>query len=180
MDKLIDELKKPEYLSLSDQEAADALNAKTVVVRRLVPCASIIQHATTHRYRSKLELAQRNPSHQCQGVAIDILSYIDSPKTENVDMDLPETRQMLGALVACEFTTQDVVNDLAELADQTVKWVEASGVGRQSAGTVRTARDEISGLTARKASLMKSASDRWNLFCKKVDSLQLDDQDPVL
>ena len=31
---LINELRKPEYQGLSDQDAADAINAKTVVARR--------------------------------------------------------------------------------------------------------------------------------------------------
>lgn len=33
-DPLVDELRKPEYASLDDQEAADAINAKTVTYRR--------------------------------------------------------------------------------------------------------------------------------------------------
>ena len=42
---LIDELKKPEYQGLTDQQAADAINAKTVVVRSPVPADKEIGRA---------------------------------------------------------------------------------------------------------------------------------------
>jgi hypothetical protein len=140
---LIDELKKPEHLSLSDQAAADLLNALTVQVRRMVPTSEIIQHATQHRYRSKLELAKLDPLSPCRDIAIDILAYIDSPKTSNVDMDLPETKQMLGAVVACGFASQETVGKLEALANITIKWTESVGLGSVDAQLIARLRERI-------------------------------------
>ena len=86
MDALIAELSKPEYSELSDQQAADAINAMTVKTRQLVHCSEIIRHATIYGYRHKLTKAASNDAHPCQGLAIDILAYIDSSKTQAVDM----------------------------------------------------------------------------------------------
>jgi hypothetical protein len=142
---LIDELRKPAYQGLSDQAAADLLNALTVQVRRMVPTSEIIQHATQNRYRSKLELAKLDPLSPCRDIAIDILAYIDSPKTSNVDMDLPETKQMLGAMVACGFASQETVGKLEALANVTIKWTESVGLPELGVGLVRNARKMIGG-----------------------------------
>lgn len=143
MDALIAELSKPEYSELSDQQAANAINAMTVQTRRLLPTSEIIQHATQFRYRSKLELAKLDPTSPCRDVAIDILAYIDSSKTVNVDMDLPETREMLSAIVACGFASQAVVDSLDALATITIKWTESVGLPEVGVGLVRNARSKM-------------------------------------
>jgi hypothetical protein len=140
---LIDELSKAEYASLSDQAAADAINAKTVAVRVLVPTANVVAHASQNSYRHKLTQAANNPSHPCNGLAIDILAYIDSVKIQNVDMDLPETQQMLAAMIQCGFATEQQVASLDALADQTVRWVDYNGIGTLGVGLVQNARKMI-------------------------------------
>jgi hypothetical protein len=143
MQALIDELSKPEYVGLSDQAAADAINAKNVQVRRMVPTSEIIQHATQYRYRSKLELAKLDPTNPCRDVAIDILAYIDSTKTQNVDMDIQETKDMLSAIVACGFASQATVAKLEALANVTIKWTESVGFGIVDAQSVAKIRERI-------------------------------------
>jgi hypothetical protein len=143
MDPLIEELSRPEYSELSDQQAADAINAKTVQRRRLVPTGEIVQHATQFRYRSKLELAKLDPTSPCRDVAIDILAYIDSAKTVNVDMDLPETRAMLAAIVDCGFASQAIVDSLDALANVTIPWAESVGLPVVGVGLVRNARSKM-------------------------------------
>ena len=140
---LIDELRKPQYQGLSDQAAADLLNALTVQVRRMVPTSEIIQHATQHRYRSKLELAKLDPLSPCREVAIDILAYIDSPKTSNVDMDIAETKDMLVAMVSCGFASQATVDKLKALANVTIKWTESVGLGSVDAQLVARLRERM-------------------------------------
>jgi hypothetical protein len=143
MQALIDELSKPEYAGLSDQAAADAINAKTVQTRRMVPTSEIVQHATQYRYRSKLELAKLDPANPCRDVAIDILAYIDSTKTENVDMDIQETKDMLLAIVACGFASQSTVEKLKALADVTIKWTESVGLSTVDSQIVAKIRERI-------------------------------------
>jgi hypothetical protein len=140
---LIDELRNPQYQGLSDQAAADLLNALTVQVRRMVPTSEIIQHATQNRYRSKLELAKLDPLSPCREVAIDILAYIDSPKTSNVDMDIAETKDMLVAMVSCGFASQATVDKLKALANVTIKWTESVGLPNIEPGHVQSARRMI-------------------------------------
>jgi hypothetical protein len=143
MDALIAELSKPEYSELSDQQAADAINAMTVQTRQLVQCSEIIRHATIYGYRHKLTKAASNDAHPCQGLAIDILPYIDSSKTQSVDMDLPETKAMLGAMVQCGFASQAVVDGLDALATVTIKWTESVGLPEIGVGLVRNARSKM-------------------------------------
>jgi hypothetical protein len=143
MQALIDELSKPEYASLSDQAAADAINAKTVTIRKPVDLWMVVEHSSRNGYRAKLELARTNGNHPCQETAINILEYINSPRLQTVDMDLPSTRGMVQALVQCQFATQAMADELLALADQTVRWVDHNGIGTLGVGLVRNARKKM-------------------------------------
>ena len=140
---LLDELRKPEYQALSDQAAADAINAKTVTVRKPVDLWMVVEHSSRNGYRAKLELARTNSNHPCQETAINILEYINSPRLQTVDMDLPSTRGMVGALVQCQFATQSMADELLALADQTVRWVDHNGIGTVGDGTIKSLRSMI-------------------------------------
>jgi hypothetical protein len=140
---LIDELSKPEYASLSDQAAADAINTKTVAVRKPVDLWMVVEHSSRNGYRAKLELARTNGNHPCQETAINILEYINSPRLQTVDMDLPSTRGMVGALVQCSFATQAMADELLALADQTIKWTESVGLPEIGVGLVQNARKKM-------------------------------------
>ena len=177
---LLDELRKTEYASLSDQAAADAINAKTVTVRVLVDLWQIEEYARRNGIRQALKRAEGNAQHPCQGIAIDVLAYITSPRTEKLDVDLPETQTMFEAMVSCGFATEANVGEMMALANETKRWAELNGVGNQSADSIRVARDELSGLTARKQGLLAGGSTRWNAFASAVDNLKIGDPDPDL
>jgi hypothetical protein len=140
---LIDELSKAEYASLSDQAAADAINSKTVTIRKPVDLWMVVEHSSRNGYRAKLELARTNGNHPCQETAINILEYINSPRLQTVDMDLPSTRGMVQALVQCQFATQTMADELLALADQTVRWVDHNGIGTLGVGLVQNARKKM-------------------------------------
>lgn len=140
---LLDELRKTEYASLSDQAAADAINAKTVTVRKPVDLWMVVEHSSRNGYRAKLELARTNGNHPCQETAINILEYINSPRLQTVDMDLPSTQGMVQALVQCQFATQAMADELLALADQTVRWVDHNGIGTVGDGTIKSLRSMI-------------------------------------
>jgi hypothetical protein len=129
MQALIDELSKPEYASMSDQAAADAINAKTVAIRKPVELWQVEEHASRKGYRAKLERASKTEGHPCQEIALNILAYINSARLNTVDMDLADTRLMIGAMVQCNFATQLMADELLALADQTIKWTESVGLG---------------------------------------------------
>ena len=140
---LLDELRKTEYQSLSDQAAADAINAKTVTVRKPVELWMVEEHASRKGYRAKLERAAKNEGHPCQEIALNILAYINSARLNTVDMDLVDTQMMVGALVQCQFATQAMADELLALANQTVRWVDHVGIGTLGRGGVENARKEI-------------------------------------
>jgi hypothetical protein len=143
MQALIDELSKAEYASMSDQAAADAINAKTVTIRKPVDLWMVVEHSSRNGYRAKLELARTNGNHPCQETAINILEYINSPRLQTVDMDLPSTRGMVQAMVQCQFATQAMADELLALADQTVRWVDHNGIGTLGVGLVQNARKKM-------------------------------------
>ena len=140
---LIDELSKPQYASMSDQAAADAINAKTVAIRKPVELWQVEEHASRKGYRAKLERASKTEGHPCQEIALNILAYINSARLNTVDMDLADTQLMIGAMVQCQFATQTMADELLALADQTVRWVDHVGIGTLGRGGVQNARKEI-------------------------------------
>ena len=143
MQALIDELRKPEYASLSDQAAADAINAKTVAIRQPVELWKVEEHASRKGYRAKLERAANTEGHPCQEIALNILAYINSARLNTVDMDLVDTQMMVGAMVQCQFATQAMADELLALADETVRWVDHFGIGEVGRGGIHNARLEI-------------------------------------
>jgi hypothetical protein len=143
MQALIDELSKAEYASLSDQAAADAINAKTVLIRKPVDLWQVEEHASRKGYRAKLERASKTEGHPCQEVALNILAYINSARLNTVDMDLADTQLMIGAMVQCQFATQTMADELLSLADQTIKWTESVGLPEIGVGLVRNARKKM-------------------------------------
>lgn len=140
------ELSKPEYSGLNDQAAADAVNAKTVAVRELVPCWSVKQLAIESGYWAAIKIASQSSDVplQVRGVALSAVDWIDdsSGKIQNVDMDSPAVLAMLGGLVAAGLLTESQSSDLQALADQTKRWVDVVGLGTVGIGYVRNARGE--------------------------------------
>ena len=139
--KLCPKLKQAKFATMTDLEALLAIQSELVAVRVLVPTANVVAHASQNSYRHKLTLAANNLNHPCNGLAIDILAYIDSVKIQNVDMDLPETQGMLGAMVQCGFATQAQVESLDALANKQVTWCESEGLPEIGLGHIVSARE---------------------------------------
>ena len=143
---LITELAKPEYSGLSDQAAADAVNAKTVAVRELVPCWLVKQLAIESGYWAAIKIASQSSDVPLavRGVALSAVDWIDdsSGKIQNVDMDSPAVLAMLSGLVAAGLLTESQSSDLQALADQTKRWVDVVGIGTVGIGYIKNARGE--------------------------------------
>ena len=144
--KLCPKLKEPKFATMTDLEALLAIQSEKALVRVLVPTSEIVAHATINGYRASMELAKANPLSPCQAIAINILSYIDSLKIQNVDMDLPKTQEMLGAMVACGFATTAVINSLDDLANKQVTWCESQGLPEIGLGHIVSAREINNGV----------------------------------
>lgn len=140
MTPLAVELTNPIYADLSDEDAAAAINAKRVSVRRPVPTWRIKLAAIEGGYYAALVLAERadNP------LAISVLSWIDDPSIQTCDMDLPSVQFMLAGLVQASLVTQPQADALDALADAEIPWSESVGINEViGAGLVHNARLEI-------------------------------------
>jgi hypothetical protein len=184
---LIEELSKAEYASLSDQAAADAVNLKTVVIRVWVDTADAIAHATQEGYYAWMKHVsesdppdQNSQAFQCWAAAKNIIGYVESPKTEKIDMDSEKAVGMKMAMVDCGFATATQVASLDALANRTLRWVDHHGYGTQSDHSVRVVRDVMNGATAKRAGWTRQNIDRYNTTQRTIDAWQHGDVDLVI
>ena len=136
LEALAEELRKPEYAGLSDEQTATAVNNKVVTVRELVPTWKVKQHAIENGYYAAIVVASDNP------LCINVLAWIDDQagKIQSLDMDSAVTVAMTGALVQAGLITEAQQQSLLALASVTKKWVDHVGIGEVGIGYVRAAR----------------------------------------
>ena len=143
---LATELAKPEYASMSDQEAADAINTKTVTLRQLVPTWQVKQYAIEQGIWPKIVLIREDTEQSdlvLRGLCISVISWIDDPSIQTIDVDLSKVQEMLGGLVAYTIATQEQAAAIIAMGSVTVPWVTHNGIGEVGIGFVRAARSMI-------------------------------------
>lgn len=140
MDELIAELSQPQYAALSDQQAADAVNAKRVAVRRPVPTWLVRQTAIELGVWPAL-VAAGTP------LTVSVLAWIDdqSGTIQSVDLDRPSVQAILAGLVQAGIVTQAQAATLDGLADADIPWTESAGLPEVGIGLVINARRLING-----------------------------------
>ena len=143
MSILSDELSKPEYADLSDQQAADAINAKTVAIRVIVPNTKIKEHAILNSYWPVVKAGQLSSNPQMAGLCVSVIDWIDDPKISNTDMDIAGVQSMIDGLVNFNLMTQQQANALDAFADAIVSWTSQNGLPEVGIGLVINARKEI-------------------------------------
>lgn len=171
MQLLIDELKKPDYQGISDQQAADFLNALTTAKRKLVPTAIAKQYAIEEGFYPRIVIdSQSSLDSAKQELCLGVWLWVDDPtgKISNIDMDLPIAKKMIAGLLHYQYITEQQAIGLDNLANQTVRWVEDVGIGSVSADAVKVAREEISGVAEARRTMLRDGADRWNLFVEAV------------
>jgi hypothetical protein len=143
MDALAVELSRGEYAALSDADAAAAINARTVTIRRPVETWRIRQAAIEAGYWASLVQARDVPA--TRALAVNVLAWIDdqSGVIQLVDMDRPAAVTMRAALAAAGICTQEQADALAALADSTIRWTQSVGLPEVGIGLVRNARRDI-------------------------------------
>ena len=142
---LIDELRKPEYQGLSDQQAADAINAKTVEQVRPVEAQAIrLTLASRGRLAAIMRIgddtAAPEPPYNACATLMALLDAGDS-----IDLQNPAVEASSQVLIQHNLVTQDDVDAIAALAVQTVYWVDAEGIGECGIGNIINARKAIAG-----------------------------------
>lgn len=152
---LAEELQKPEYVGLSDEELIAAFNAKRVVVRRPVENWLIQKTAVLEGYWAAFVIASQRTDIPdfVRGLAINVLAWVGDPsgKIETTDMDLPEVQSMLAAIVQAEFLTQAQADELTNLANFSTPWTETVGLPPIGIGLLSNARLELAALAAETA-----------------------------
>ena len=142
MDALAAALSEPQFAGMADQEIADVLNARRVVVRRPVPTWLVRQYAIEQGFWPSLIEARDAGDSQAKRLAITVLAWIDdqSGTIQTVDMDRPAVVQMLAALTALSITTQAQADALSALGDALIPWTESVGIGEVGIGNISNAR----------------------------------------
>ena len=140
LEALKTELAKPEYSGLSDQEAADAINAKVVTISQLVPNWKIKQHAILNGYWPLVKAGQLSTDPQKAGLCLSVIDWVDDSRIQNTDMELPGVQTMIGGLVGFGLISQTLANELFAIASVSVPWTQANGIGEVGIGFIRAAR----------------------------------------
>jgi hypothetical protein len=132
---------------MTDQQAADAINAKTVIVRRPVELWRVKQLLIEQGIWGSLKVAVRKSDtpDAVYGLCVSVIDWIDDPsgKVKTVDVDLPSVQSMLAGLVQIGIGTQADVAALLALANTDIRWVDSVGLGTIGDGSVKSAREEM-------------------------------------
>ena len=146
-DPLIEKLSRPEYAVLSDEQAADALNAVRVASRRLVPTWEVRRAAIEGGYWPALVFAAAGDNLPLRALAVSVLAWIDdqSGTIQTIDFDRPAAQAMLQQMTEAGLLTPAQAAELAALADISIPWTQSVGLPEIGIGLVQNARRSISG-----------------------------------
>ena len=147
-DPLIEELGKPEYAGLSHQQAADAINAKTVTVRRAVSAEVVQAEAIASGLWAIVKIASQNAAlpNPPRGAAMSFVDWIEAGRM--IDMDSATVSGVGSVLQQYNLATQAQLDALRALADTVIPWTEAKGLPEVGIGLVINARKAIAGVAA--------------------------------
>ena len=142
---LIDELRKPEYATMSDQEAADAVNAKTVTIRQPVAAERVQAAAIASGLWAIVKIAAQNTAlpNPPRGAAMSFVDWIEAGRP--IDMDGGTVQGVGQVLLSYNLATQPQLDALQALADTAARWVDTVGIGEVGIGYVINARKAIAG-----------------------------------
>jgi len=137
---LREELSKPEYAALSDQQVADAINAKTVPIVIRVENAEIKRQAIMAGIWPGIIAAQRDANPQKAGLCIGVIEWLNDTRMPRTDMDLSAVKTMLTGLVSFSLMTEEQADAIDSLKNQSVSWTEYHGLPEIGIGLIRSAR----------------------------------------
>ena len=114
---LIDELRKPEYATMSDQQAADAVNAKTVTIRQPVAAERVQASAISTGLWAIVKIAAQNTAlpNPPRGAAMSFVDWIEAGRP--IDMDGGTVQGVGQVLLSYNLATQPQLDALQVLAN---------------------------------------------------------------
>jgi hypothetical protein len=141
---LIDELKQPQYAGLTDQQAADEVNAKTVTIRQPVDSGLLMDACMAAGIWAKLEAAnQPGSSDPPASLARTMMERLKQPRP--LDFDNPAVQQNVADCIQHGLITQEQQQQLNGLANKTLQWVDVEDIGEVGIGYVINARRAMAG-----------------------------------
>jgi hypothetical protein len=142
---LIDELKQPQYAGLTDQQAADEVNAKTVTIRQPVAAERVQASAIASGLWAIVKIAAQNTAlpNPPRGAAMSFVDWIEAGRP--IDMDGGTVQGVGQVLLSYNLATQPQLDALQALADTAARWVDTVDIGEVGIGYVRNARRAIAG-----------------------------------
>ena len=147
--KLVEELSLPEYADLTDQEAADAINAKLIPVRMLIDLGDLKVALSRRMLLARLELMAWDAAIpiNVRALCLTVVRYVDDSggRLAKIDPDDPGFVQMVESLVELGHATPEVAGEINELGWKLMPWPQANGLPEIGVGFVRNARKEIGG-----------------------------------
>ena len=114
---LIDELKQPQYAGLTDQQAADAVNAKTVTIRQPVAAERVQASAIATGLWAIVKIAAQNTAlpNPPRGAAMSFVDWIEAGRP--IDMDGGTVQGVGQVLLSYNLATQPQLDALQALAN---------------------------------------------------------------
>ena len=143
MSILSDELSKQPYANLSDQAAADAINAKTVTVEQPVAISTLKQYAILQGVWPKIKLGQQASNQQQAALCMSILDWVEDPRIGTINVNMTEVKAMLSSLVSFAILTQQQMDEVVAMGTKVVSWTSTVGLPEVGIGLVRNERKEI-------------------------------------
>jgi hypothetical protein len=141
---LIDELKQPQYAGLTDQQAADAVNAKTVQIRRPVDAGKLMDAMMAAGVWQKLEAAAPPGSTDPPAsTARTMMTRLNQSRP--VDLDNQAVQSIVQDCITHNLMTQAEAETLNTLGDVVIAWTAWNDVGEVGLGAVINARRAIAG-----------------------------------
>jgi hypothetical protein len=140
---LSDELSKPQYASMTDQQAADAINAKTVSVEQTVAIHKLKEYAILNGIWPKLKAGQANSNPVVAALCVSVLDWVDDPRISTLDVNKPEVQAMLDGLVSAGIMSSSNKADVVAMGSHTASWTSQNGLPEVGIGLVINARKEI-------------------------------------
>ena len=139
------ELSLPQYAAMTDQQAADAVMAKTVTIRVEVPANTLRRKLASLGKLSGILRVARNfdsPDPPYQQAAT-LMALIDAG--ESIDLDDPLVATGAPELVAHNLLSVADVAAINAMADTVIRWIDSNGIGEVGIGAVQNSRRRIAG-----------------------------------
>lgn len=142
---LDEELSLPQYATMTDQEAADAIMKKTVTIRVEVPANALrVKLAQLNKLSGILRVARNfdSPDPPYQQAAT-LMALIDAG--ESIDLDDPLVASGAPELINHQLLTVQDVAAINAMGNAVVKWVDTKDIGEVGIGAVINSRRRIAG-----------------------------------